>query len=324
VAPLALVLGKFAAALGLVALALALTLPLPVTVSLLGPLDWGPVVGGYVATLFLAAAYVAIGLYMSARTDNPIVALILTAVVCGLFYLIGSNTLTTLFGHEIGGVLALLGTGTRFESITRGVLDLRDLYYYLSIVGVFLTLNLFGLERLRWAGNPASSRHRLWGWAAGLLAANFVAANLWLAPVGWARADITAGNIHSLSQATERQLARLSEPLQIRGYFSAKTHPLLAPWCRRSRTCWRSMPSPPAGAPRSSSSTLRATARPRRRPRRATACARCRSRRPTATRRRWSVPTSTSSWPMATSTRSSASATSSRSRRAASGISMWC
>lgn len=229
VAPLALVLGKFAAALGLVALALALTLPLPVTVSLLGPLDWGPVVGGYVATLFLAAAYVAIGLYMSARTDNPIVALILTAVVCGLFYLIGSNTLTTLFGHEIGGVLALLGTGTRFESITRGVLDLRDLYYYLSIVGVFLTLNLFGLERLRWAGNPASSRHRLWGWAAGLLAANFVAANLWLAPVGWARADITAGNIHSLSQATERQLARLSEPLQIRGYFSAKTHPLLAP-----------------------------------------------------------------------------------------------
>lgn len=229
VSPLALVLGKFAAALLLVALALALTLPLPVTVSLLGPLDWGPVAGGYVATLFLAAAYVAIGLYMSGRTENPIVALILTAVVCGLFYLIGSSTLTTLFGHEIGGVLALLGTGTRFESITRGVLDLRDLYYYLSIVGVFLTLNLFSLERLRWAGNPASPRHRLWGWAAGLAAANFVAANLWLAPVDWARVDITAGNIHSLSEAAERQLARLSEPLLIRGYFSAKTHPLLAP-----------------------------------------------------------------------------------------------
>ncbi len=229
VSPLALILGKFAAALGLVALALALTLPLPVTVSLLGPLDWGPVVGGYVATLFLAAAYVAIGLYMSARTDNPIVALILTAVVCGLFYLIGSPTLTTLFGHEIGGVLALLGTGTRFESITRGVLDLRDLYYYLSIVGVFLTLNRFTLERLRWAGNPVGRRHRLWGWAAGLAAANFIAANLWLAPIGWARADITAGNQYSLSAATEAQLARLQEPLLIRGYFSAKTHPLLAP-----------------------------------------------------------------------------------------------
>jgi len=229
VAPVALVLGKLAAAMGLVALALALTLPLPITVSLIGPLDWGPVVGGYVATLFLAAAYVAIGLYMSSRTDNPVVALILTAVVCGVFYLVGSNTLTSLFGHQVGGVLALLGSGTRFESITRGVLDLRDIYYYLSIVGVFVVLNLYTLERLRWAGNPASSRHRAWKAAAALAAANFVAANIWLAPIDEARVDLTAGRIHSLSDATKRQLERLSEPLLIRGYFSARTHPLLAP-----------------------------------------------------------------------------------------------
>jgi len=241
VSSLQLILGKFAAALGLVALALALTLPLPVTVSLLGPLDWGPVVGGYIATLFLAAAYVAIGLYMSGRTDNPIVALILTTVVCGLFYLIGSSTLTNLFGHEIGGLLALLGTGTRFESITRGVLDLRDLYYYLSIVGVFLTLNLFSLERLRWAGNPISPRHRLWGWAVGLAAANFIAANLWLNPIGWARADITAEQQYSLSEATENQLAALQEPLLIRGYFSAKTHPCWRRWYPGSRIFSRSM-----------------------------------------------------------------------------------
>src|SRR5690606_5003127 len=101
-------------------LALLLTLPLPITVAILGPLDWGPVVGGYVATLFLAAAYVAIGLYMSGRTDNAIVALILTAVVCGLFYVVGTPTLTNLFGQRAGGILALLGSGTRFESITRG------------------------------------------------------------------------------------------------------------------------------------------------------------------------------------------------------------
>ncbi|WP_127476453.1 Gldg family protein [Sulfurivermis fontis] len=229
VEPLALVLGKFLGVLGLVALALVLTLPLPITVAMLGPLDWGPVIGGYVATLFLAAAYIAIGLTMSGRTDNPIVALILTAVVCGLFYLVGSDTLTTLFGHQTGTLLTLLGTGTRFESITRGVLDLRDLYYYVSIVGVFLTFNLFSLERQRWAGNPASARHRQWGWVAGLAAANFVAANLWLAPIGWARADITAEGQYSLSEATRQQLAGLREPLLIRGYFSAKTHPLLAP-----------------------------------------------------------------------------------------------
>ena len=229
VRPLQLVLGKFLAGLALVAVALLLTLPLPVTVALLGPLDWGPVIGGYVAALFLAAAYVAIGLYMSARTDNPIVALILTLVVCGLFYLLGSTTLTTLFGHQIGGVLALLGSGSRFDSITRGVLDLRDLYYYVSIVGVFLALNLFALERLRWAGNPSTPRHRQWSWLVGLTAANFIAGNLWLAPVGWARADITQGNMYSLSEATRQYLNQLQEPLLIRGYFSAQTHPLLAP-----------------------------------------------------------------------------------------------
>jgi ABC-2 type transport system permease protein len=183
VRPISLVLGKFVAAMLLVVVALVLTLPLPITVSILGPLDWGPVIGGYVATLFLAAAYIAIGLYMSGRTDNPIVALIMTALVCGVFYLIGSDTLTSLFGDRVGGLLAALGTGTRFESITRGVLDLRDLYYYLSIVGVFLTLNLFSLEKLRWYGNPGSKKHRLWGALATLCVLNFVAANFWLAPI---------------------------------------------------------------------------------------------------------------------------------------------
>jgi len=229
VRPVHLVLGKFLAGLALVGVALLLTVPLPLTVAHLGPLDWGPVIGGYVATLFLAAAYVAIGLYMSSRTDNPIVALILTALVCGLFYLVGSPLLVSLFGHHVGSVLGQLGTGSRFASITRGVLDLRDLFYYLSLVGVFLTLNLYSLERLRWAGNPATPRHRQWGWVATLAVANFIAGNLWLAPVGWARADITQGHIYSLSPATRQYLSELQEPLLIRGYFSAQTHPLLAP-----------------------------------------------------------------------------------------------
>ena len=230
-----LVLGKFLACLGLVAVALALTLPLPITVSLLGPLDWGPVFGGYLATLFLAAAYIAIGLFTSARSANQIISLLLTAALCGIFYLLGSNALTGLFGNQAGEVLKLLGSGSRFESITRGVIDLRDLYYYLSLMGVFLTLNVFTLEWLRWSGNPASTQHRRWGLLAGLLAANFLAANLWLAPVNWARADMTKGQIYSISDATRGYLAQLQEPLLLRGYFSAQTHPLLSPLVPRLR-----------------------------------------------------------------------------------------
>ncbi|KFZ36044.1 ABC transporter permease [Shewanella mangrovi] len=227
--PLTLIIGKFAAMLGLVAIALLLTLPLPITVSLMGPLDWGPVIGGYVASLFLAAAYIAIGLYMSSRTDNAIVALILTLVVCGLFYLIGSPQLTNLFGYHAGDILRGLGTGSRFDSITRGVLDLRDLYYYLSLVGIFLALNMLRLERIRWAGNQQNSKHRQWRWVTALVVINFIAGNLWLNQVHWARLDMTQGQQYTLSEASKHYLAQLQEPLLIRGYFSAKTHPLLAP-----------------------------------------------------------------------------------------------
>ncbi|MBK5969640.1 MULTISPECIES: Gldg family protein [Thiorhodovibrio] len=225
-----LVLGKFLAAWALVAVALALTWPLPITVAILGPLDWGPVFGAYLATLLLAAAYLAIGMFVSARTDNPIVALIGTALICAVFYLIGSPALTALVGHSGGEILRLLGSGSRFASITRGVIDLRDLYYYLSILGVFMALTIDSLERLRWA--PDSDRpaaHHRWSLIVGLTAANLLAANLWLQQANFLRADLTAGHVYTISDATENYLNQLEEPLLIRGYFSAETHPLLAP-----------------------------------------------------------------------------------------------
>ncbi len=223
------VLGKFLGIMGLVLIALALTLPLPITVSFMGSLDWGPVVGGYVAAIVLAAAYVSIGLWVSARTDNQVVSLIVTAAIAGAFYLIGSPAITAFFGYGTGDWLRLLGAGSRFASITRGVLDLRDLYYYLSITVVFLALNRLSLERLRWANNTAQPAHRRWVWATVLLAANALAANLWLQQITWARVDLTRGHLYTLSPATQQTLRQLREPLLIRGYFSAETHPLLAP-----------------------------------------------------------------------------------------------
>ncbi len=86
-----LVLGKFLAVVALVAIALSLTIFLPLTVALLGNLDWGPVIGGYLAAVLMAAAYAAIGLFVSSRTDNQIVALISTVLGCGLFYIVGSS-----------------------------------------------------------------------------------------------------------------------------------------------------------------------------------------------------------------------------------------
>ena len=233
--PYQIVIGKFMACLGLVFVALMLTLPLPVTVSLIGPLDWGPVGGGYLATIFLASAYIAIGLFVSARSENQIVSLMSTTLVCGIFFTLGSDTLTGLFGNKASEILKLIGSGSRFDAITRGVIDIRDLYFYICLVGVFLSLNIFELERQRWSGNAPNSRHRQWGMMTALLVVNFIAANFWMAPISNARADVTKGNIFSISDTTRGYLAQLQEPLLLRGYFSAKTHPLLAPLVPRLR-----------------------------------------------------------------------------------------
>ncbi len=224
-------LGKFLAALFMVLLALLLTLPLPFSVAAIGPLDWGPVWGGYLAALFLGAAYIAIGLFLSVRSDSQIVSLIGTVVICGVFYLLGSDLLTGFFGNDSAELLRLFGSGARFSSITRGVIDLRDLYYYLSLVGVFFVLTLYSLRCLRWDSQSQASgpRCRMIGMVALVLIVNLIAAHLWLQQIGSLRLDLTQGRIYSISPTTREYLARLQEPLLIRGYFSAKTHPLLAP-----------------------------------------------------------------------------------------------
>ncbi len=134
-------------------------MPLPLTVAYIGNLDWGPVLAGYLAAMLLGGAYIAIGLTVSARSDNQIVSLILSTVACGALYLIGSPLLTDLVGNDLGAWMRGIGTGSRFESITRGVLDFRDLYYYVSLIATFLALNVFALERQRWAQDGDRHRH---------------------------------------------------------------------------------------------------------------------------------------------------------------------
>lgn len=229
VSPLNLVLGKFLAVMALISLALALTLPLPVTVGVLGRLDWGPVLGGYLAALLMAAAYAAIGLFVSSRTDNQIVALIVTVLLGGAFYLVGTRSVTDFVGGGAWSeLLWALGTGSRFESIQRGVVDLRDLVYYLSLTGVFLALNTVSLDSVRWSRQQQAYRQRLL-LTTGLIVGNLLLLNVWLYPLSGLRWDLTAQKEYSLSSTTKDLFASLQEPLVIRAYISEKTHPLLAP-----------------------------------------------------------------------------------------------
>ncbi len=227
--PLMQILGKFFSIIFLVGIALLLTLPLPIMVDILGDLDWGPVLGGYVAALFLASAYIAIGLWVSSKTDNQIVSLIVTVSISLLFYIIGSQTFTSLFSYNIAEVLNSISTSGRFESITRGVLDFRDILFYLSVSIVFLVFNRLSLEKIRWAGNPNTSSHIKWYRMVAGLIVSLVFINIVVSFVSNARIDLTEGNVYTLSDTTKKYLKDLDQPLLIRGYFSATTHPLLAP-----------------------------------------------------------------------------------------------
>jgi ABC-2 type transport system permease protein len=230
VRPMQLVIGKFLAVMMLVAVALALTLPLPITVSNIGNLDWGPVLGGYLAALLLAAAYTAIGLFVSALTDNQIVALIATILLGGSFYMIGSSGLTNFTSGGVADILHAIGTGSRFDSIERGVIDLRDLVYYISLASLFLMLNAVALDRKRWSkGERTAAYRRGVRWTSILLAANLIFVNVWLYPLFGLRLDLTQQGQFSLSQPTKTLLGNLPEPLYIRAYLSEKTHHLLAP-----------------------------------------------------------------------------------------------
>lgn len=228
-----LVLGKFLAGMILVGLALLPTLVIPWRVAGIGDLDWGPVFGGYLAALLLAAAYLSIGMCVSALTDNQIVALLMTWVALAATY---APALFKRGVSTFGLLMNQLGMGNRFESVARGVLDLRDLAFYGSLVVVFLGLNVLLLGRQTWSHGARTRARRVAAVATvGLLAANALALNLWMAPVARARLDLTEHGEYSLSATTKRIVRGLDEPLLIRGYFSDKTHPKLAPLLPRVR-----------------------------------------------------------------------------------------
>jgi ABC-2 type transport system permease protein len=125
------VLGKFLAAVAFMGAMLMPTLAYPLTVSFLGQLDWGPVVGGYVGAILLAAAYCAIGLFASSLTRNQIVAFIIGMAIC--FTLTLMERMLFFLPETLLGVLSYIGANPHFQNISKGVIDTRDIIYFISV-----------------------------------------------------------------------------------------------------------------------------------------------------------------------------------------------
>jgi ABC-2 type transport system permease protein len=140
------VAGKFLASFFFVAIALALSFPIPLTLALMGSVDLGPIIGGYVGACFLGGAYLAIGLFVSSLAENQIVAFIMAVIVSFALLMIGQDFVIMTLPEQLVPLCSFLGLGRHFASLERGVIDSRDLIYYLSVIWFFLFLNVQAVQ----------------------------------------------------------------------------------------------------------------------------------------------------------------------------------
>lgn len=138
------IVGKFLAAWALVALMLSPTLLYPITISLIGTLDWGPVIGGYLGAVLLAAAYAAVGVFASSLTRNQIVAFIIGVAVC--FTLTMIDKMLFFMPPLLLKIFETAGADIHFQNIAKGVIDTRDVLYFLSVGFLALAATRLVLE----------------------------------------------------------------------------------------------------------------------------------------------------------------------------------
>ena len=144
------VVSKFLAAWAFIALALFLTFPMIITVHYLGDADNGPIIAGYLGSLLMAGAYLAIASCTSALTKNQVISFIVSVVICLILVLLGWGVLNTIlnsfFPVWISDLVSQFSFTTHFNALRRGVVDLRDLIYFVSVIVFMLMVNVVILD----------------------------------------------------------------------------------------------------------------------------------------------------------------------------------
>ena len=149
-----IILGKYLAGLTIVLFSLIPTLIYFLSVYKLGNpvgnIDTGATWGSYIGLFFLAAVYVSIGLFASSLTENQIIAFIISSIICFFFY-IGFDSISSLqFVASIDYYIVNLGIYEHYRSMSRGVIDTRDIIYFLSIIALFVVLTKIVMESRKW------------------------------------------------------------------------------------------------------------------------------------------------------------------------------
>lgn len=144
------VLGKFFSALVFLAFTLILSITIPFTISRLGNMDWGVIIGGYLGAILMGGAYLSLGLFISSLTKNQIIAFLIGLVCCFAIFIIGADFVLQKMRSSNAYFLQYLSVGYHFNNIGKGIIDSRNLIYYFSFIFLFLYFNVKSIESRNW------------------------------------------------------------------------------------------------------------------------------------------------------------------------------
>ncbi|OIO35591.1 MAG: hypothetical protein AUJ74_05795 [Candidatus Omnitrophica bacterium CG1_02_44_16] len=217
--PAELVVGKFLAGLIFYTISLVCTMTLPMVLAMAGRPDTGAIMGGYVGALFMGALFLAIGIFISGFTKEQIVAFILSVLSCFIIYLLGSDFLASFFDGWFSGLGSFmknyLGAASHSLSFNKGVIDIKDIVYFVTMIFVLLFLNgLFFEGRMRPKAKLVFSS-AVFVCFIGVIIFNWIVHDM---PFG--RFDVTENRIYTVSSASKKILTGLKAPVLIKVYVT--------------------------------------------------------------------------------------------------------
>lgn len=214
-------IAKFLTGIIFVSVLILSTVGIPIALSTAGNVDPGAVVAQYVGSLFLAAAFVSIGLFTSSLTRNQVIAFILGLLFIGALLLVGLDQVADGLPAGASGPLQTLSPATHFDSIARGVIDLRDVIYFVALVSTMLSATYLMIRGKSLSHQSPQYRNLQVGVAALIVLSLLVG---WFGSSIGGRLDLTEDKLFTLSPATKDILGELDDLLTIE-LFQSKDPP---------------------------------------------------------------------------------------------------
>ena len=223
------VVGKFLAAVIFAAIVLLFIFPIAFSFSYFGKIDWGIVFSQYLASVFLASVFVALGLFISSIFASQISALLVSAAACFFLIIAGFELVTATLPFSLASFFERLSVLSHFDSMSRGVIDLRDIWYFFSVIAIFI-----GLAYLRFLKRRFGNRQSLYrSYKIGVVL--FIGIAVLTNVVGAripGRIDLTKDRLYTLTSASKKTLSGLNDLVNITLFASSELPAQLQPVLR--------------------------------------------------------------------------------------------